>query len=99
MSFSFRKFRRINGRPSLKAITLATMTYRYTRNTMARGISTPLRLSGPERFHRISVKLTSDTSASTAPMASERDELTKLVMSIWMRWSGLSIGRGRKRSR
>ena len=36
---------------------------------MPRGISTPNRVSGPDRLHRMSVKDTSDTIEDTAPSA------------------------------
>ena len=54
-------------------------------NTIARGISVPNSVSTPERFHRISVKAMSDTTASSKPMASFIELLTKLSMSCWIR--------------
>lgn len=79
-----------------KANSVATMTYRYTMNTMARGISTPATSSAPDRFHRIAVNATSDTTALRAPIASVREPVTNAAMSCSMRWSGLSTGSSMK---
>ncbi len=64
---------------------VATSTYTYTMNTMARGISTPATSSAPDRFHRMPVNATSDTTALNAPIASERDPVTNRAMSCSMR--------------
>ena len=68
-------------------------------NVIARGISTPSRVSGPDSCQRMIVNDTSDTSALTAPTASVADVAVKVVMSSWMRWSGLSTGARVKRPR
>jgi hypothetical protein len=59
---------------------------------MARGISTPNTVSGPDSCQRITVNDTSDTIELIAPMPSERASEMKVATSCWMRWSGLSMG-------
>ncbi|MNJ80260.1 hypothetical protein D3C77_785730 [compost metagenome] len=59
---------------------------------MARGISTPATVNGPDKPHKMPVNATSDTSALNAPIASVREPVTNIVMSCSMRWSGLSTG-------
>ncbi|MNT87151.1 hypothetical protein D3C72_2275290 [compost metagenome] len=72
------------------------MTYRNTTNTMARGISTPATIKGPDKPHKMPVNATKDTIALNAPMASVRDPVTNIEMSCSMRWSGLSTGSSTK---
>ncbi|MNL29259.1 hypothetical protein D3C87_1509370 [compost metagenome] len=85
VSRSDRKFSWINGRPILKANHVATITYRNTTNTMARGMSMPPIDKGPDKPHRMPVNATSDTTALSAPMASVRDPVTNIAMSCSMR--------------
>ena len=59
---------------------------------MARGISTPRTDSGPESCQSTIVNDTSDTIAFTAPTARVTELTVKVLMSSWMRWSGLSTG-------
>ncbi|MCY1522007.1 hypothetical protein D9M68_568490 [compost metagenome] len=79
-----------------KANSVATITYRYTMNTMARGISTPPTVSAPDSPQRMDVNATSDTIALSAPIAKVREPVTNMAMSCSMRWSGLSTGASRK---
>ncbi|MNR01983.1 hypothetical protein D3C85_1178190 [compost metagenome] len=64
-------------------------------NTSPRGISTPNSANTPDSPHRIRVNSKVDTSASITPIASDSEEPTKLLMSCWIRWSGLSAGLAR----
>ncbi|MNJ61848.1 hypothetical protein D3C77_576580 [compost metagenome] len=90
-----RKFRRISGRPRRKAIQVATITYRYTAKTIARGTSYPATSSGADNPQRMPVKATSETSALTAPSASDTELVTNAFTSSSIRWSGLSTGSAR----
>ncbi len=59
---------------------------------MARGISTPGTVNGPDSCQRMTVNDTSDTIEPTAPATSAIESAGKVAMSSWMRWSGLSTG-------
>ncbi|MNF05170.1 hypothetical protein D3C80_2048430 [compost metagenome] len=71
------------------------MTYRYTANTIARGISTPATVNGADSPQRMPVNATSETSALTAPKARLTELVTKALTSSSIRWSGLSTGSAR----
>ncbi len=59
----------------------------------------PKTVIGPDRSHRMPVKLTMDSTAVTASIDRMRVVVTKSVTSTWMRWSGLSTGGSTNRSR
>jgi hypothetical protein len=68
-------------------------------------------VSGPDRFHRIAVKEIIDVIEETAPNSNVADVVlfgvlgsgptpaVKMSMSVWIRWSGLSIVSSMKRAR
>src|ERR1700730_12160217 len=81
LNCSFKKFKRISGRPIRTANTVEIMTYRYTRNTIARGIVQPNNTNDPERLHIMMLNENSDTTESRSPIERDNELPTKLSTS------------------
>src|ERR1700730_9446503 len=81
LNCSFKKFKRISGRPIRTANTVETTTYRYTTNTIARGIVQPNTVKEPDRLQRMMLNEKSDTTESRRPIERANELPTKLSTS------------------